>query len=154
VGVFVLARTSNPGAADFQSLRVDGVPLYERIAKTLEPVSEGLRGSSGWSNLGVVAGATYPEESEQLRRLLPHALFLVPGYGAQGGSLADALRGFVRSAGRLEGGMISSSRGILFGSGPVKASASATVADWHRGFAERLEAARRELSEGVTLLTK
>jgi orotidine-5'-phosphate decarboxylase len=153
VGLFVLARTSNPGAADFQSLSVDGVPLYERVAKALAPLSEGLRGSSGWSNLGVVAGATYPEESERLRRVLPHALFLVPGYGAQGGSLADAVRGFVPRTGSLEGGMISSSRGILFGNGPMKASAAASVADWHRGLAERLEVACREVAAGVSLIS-
>lgn len=154
VGLFVLARTSNPGAADFQGLSVDGVPLYERVAKALAPLSEELRGSSGWSNLGVVAGATYPEESERLRRVLPHALFLVPGYGAQGGSLADAVRGFVPRGGWLEGGMISSSRGILFGSGPLEACAAASVADWHRGLAERLEVARREVAEGVGLVPK
>jgi orotidine-5'-phosphate decarboxylase len=146
VGVFVLARTSNPGAADFQSLPVDGVPVYERVARALAPAAEALRGASGWSNLGVVAGATYPEESERLRRVLPHSLFLVPGYGAQGASLADALRGFVRVEGRLEGGMISSSRAILFGSGPVQASAALGIADWKRGLCERLEAARREIA--------
>lgn len=151
VGVFVLARTSNPGAADFQSLCVDGVPLYERVARALAPVADELRGASGWSNLGVVAGATYPEESERLRRLLPRALFLVPGYGAQGASLGDALRGFVPGDTRLEGGLISSSRGILFGAGPIRASAAASIADWHRGFAERLAAARRELAAGVAL---
>jgi orotidine-5'-phosphate decarboxylase len=149
VGLFVLARTSNPGASDFQSLRVDGVPLYERVATALAPVAAGLSGASGWSNLGVVAGATYPEESERLRHLLPNSLFLVPGYGAQGGSLADALRGFVRRDARLEGGLISSSRGILFGTGPMRASAAASIADWHLGFADRLEAARREVSAGV-----
>ena len=151
-GVFVLARTSNPGAADFQSLNADGAPLYERVARALAPSAEGLRGSSGWSNVGVVAGATYPEESERLRKLLPSALFLVPGYGAQGGSLASALRGFVPSSDgsrRLEGGMISSSRGILFGSASVGASQASSVADWQRGFVERLEAARREVSAGV-----
>jgi orotidine-5'-phosphate decarboxylase len=149
VGVFVLARTSNAGAADFQSLNVDGVPLYERVARALAPAAEALRGGSGWSNLGVVAGATYPEESERLRRALPHSLFLVPGYGAQGASLADALRGFVPAEGRLEGGMISSSRGILFGPGPVQASAALSVADWQRGLAERLDAARREVAAAV-----
>jgi orotidine-5'-phosphate decarboxylase len=151
VGVFVLARTSNPGAADFQSLSVDGVPLYERVARALAPLAEELRGASGWSNLGVVAGATYPEESERLRHVLPHALFLVPGYGAQGGALADAVRGFVPRAGRLEGGMISSSRGILFGNAPMKVNAAMSVADWHRGLAERLELARRDVAAGVTL---
>jgi orotidine-5'-phosphate decarboxylase len=152
VGVFVLARTSNPGGADFQSLSIDGTPLYERVARALGPLAEALRGSSGWSNIGVVAGATFPEESERLRRVLPHSLFLVPGYGAQGASLADALRGFVRSAGRVEGGLISSSRGMLFGSGPVRASAASSVADWHRGLAERIEAARREAATALAAL--
>ncbi len=151
VGVFVLARTSNPGGADFQNLSVDGVPLYQRVAQALAPLSEALRGTSGWSSLGVVAGATYPAESEQLRLALPHSLFLVPGYGAQGGSLAAALSPFVRGKTQLEGGMINSSRGILFGNGPVAASAALSVADWHRGLAERLEAARRELSAAVAL---
>jgi hypothetical protein len=80
-------------------------------------------------------------------------LFLIPGYGAQGGSLSDALRGFVPSAGRLEGGMISSSRGMLFGAGPVRASAASSVADWHRGLVERLAVARREASAAVTQLS-
>jgi orotidine-5'-phosphate decarboxylase len=150
VGVFVLARTSNPGAADFQSLNAEGAPLYERVARALAPAAEGLRGSSGWSNLGVVAGATYPDESERLRRLLPGSLFLIPGYGAQGAPLAACLRGFTAApSGALEGGLISSSRGILFGNGPVGASQASSIADWHRGFAERLESARRELAAGV-----
>ncbi len=148
VGLFVLARTSNPGSADFQSLEVGGLPLYERVARALRPLADALRGSSGWSNLGVVAGATFPEESERLRRELPHSLFLVPGYGAQGAPLEAALRGFVRAGagGRLEGGMVSSSRGILFGTGPIEASAKLSVADWHRGLAERLDAARHEVA--------
>jgi orotidine-5'-phosphate decarboxylase len=150
VGVFVLARTSNPGAADFQSLQVEGSPLYERVARALGPAAEGLRGSSGWSNLGVVAGATYPEESERLRRLLPGSLFLIPGYGAQGAPLAACLRGFAASpSGGLEGGVISSSRGILFGSGPLAASQASSITDWQRGLAQRLEAARSEIAAGV-----
>lgn len=150
-GLFVLARTSNPGAADFQGLNVDGEPLYQRVARALAPASDGLRGDSGWSNLGVVAGATYPEESARLREVLPHALFLVPGYGAQGAPLQSALRGFVRGAGRLEGGMVSSSRGILFGTGPLEASARASIAEWHRGFVARLDAARDEVGAAVAL---
>ncbi|HWO10308.1 MAG TPA: orotidine-5'-phosphate decarboxylase [Polyangiaceae bacterium] len=150
-GLFVLARTSNPGAADFQGLNVDGEPLYQRVARALAPASDALRGDSGWSNLGVVAGATYPEESARLREVLPHALFLVPGYGAQGAPLQAALRGFVRGAGCLEGGMVSSSRGILFGTGPLEASARASIAEWHRGFVARLDAARDEVGAAVAL---
>jgi len=147
VGLFVLARTSNPGAADFQSLLIDGVPLYERVAAALAPSAAALRGSTGWSNLGVVAGATYPAEAARLRRTLPHSLFLVPGYGAQGASVAAALAGFVPQGERLEGGMVSSSRGILYGEGPVAGSAS----EWRAGLSERLDAARRELSEAIAL---
>lgn len=150
VGVFVLARTSNAGAADFQSQLIDGVPLYERIAGALAPLAEALRGSSGWSNLGVVAGATYPAEAMRLRRILPSSLFLVPGYGAQGAPAAAAVAGFSERVGasggsQLEGGMVSSSRGVLFGEGPVPASRG----EWLSAFTDRLGLACRELSEAV-----
>lgn len=115
-GAFVLAKTSNRGSGDYQDRQVDGTPLYELVAKSLAEPALRLRGPRyGWSSLGIVAGATYPTQSERLRDLLPHSLFLVPGYGAQGGSAADALRSFVRgSNGHREGGIINSSRGLLF----------------------------------------
>jgi orotidine-5'-phosphate decarboxylase len=144
-GLFVLARTSNPGASDFQSQLIAGVPLYEHVARALAPLAESLRGSSGWSSLGVVAGATYPAEAAALRSALPHSLFLVPGYGAQGAPVRDALVAFVPGPGGLEGGMVNSSRGILFGNGPRLTS----IEEWRRGLSERLQAACRELSEAV-----
>jgi len=144
-GLFVLARTSNPGASDFQSQQIDGVPLYERVARALAPLAESLRGQSGWSSLGVVAGATYPAEAARLRAVLPRSLFLVPGYGAQGAAVREALAAFVLGPNGLEGGMVSSSRGILFGSGPQTNSAR----EWRSGLAARLAAARQELSEAV-----
>jgi len=143
--LFVLARTSNPGAKDFQSLLVDGVPLYERVARALRPLADGLRGASGYSNLGVVAGATYPAEAERLRAALPDSLFLVPGYGAQGGQIRQALASFVLREGRLEGGMVNSSRGVLFGD----SAAETTRTSWRAGLRARLDAAVRELSEAV-----
>jgi orotidine-5'-phosphate decarboxylase len=145
VGLFVLARTSNPGASDFQSLLVDGVPLYERVARALRSSADALRGASGYSNLGVVAGATYPAEAERLRAVLPDSLFLVPGYGAQGAKISDALSGFVLREGRREGGMVSSSRGVLYGEG----SAGVTRAAWRAGLLARLDAAVREVSQAV-----
>ena len=145
-GMFVLARTSNPGASDFQSQQIEGVPLYQRVAQALAPLAESLRGHSGWSSLGVVAGATYPAEAQRLRAALPRSLFLVPGYGAQGAALSDALAAFVPGPRGLEGGMINSSRAILFGSGPQLSS----VKEWREGLVARLEAARRELSAAVT----
>jgi orotidine-5'-phosphate decarboxylase len=92
----------------------------------------------------VVAGATYPEDARRLRALLPNSLFLVPGYGAQGAPVEATLSSFVRRDGPLEGGMVSSSRGILFGSGDA-----ASTADWLASFTTRLDAARDELSAGV-----
>ncbi len=144
-GLFVLAKTSNPGSADFQDQRFgSGRTLYETVAESLAGDSLALRGAdTGWSSLGVVAGATYPEESERLRELLPHSLFLVPGYGAQGGDARAALTGFVRGAdGRLEGGVVNSSRGILFPSGGDTGDA----ARWERAIDEALKRSIEELS--------
>jgi orotidine-5'-phosphate decarboxylase len=115
-GIFVVVKTSNPGSADYQDRTIEGRLLFEHVAESLRAPVERLRGTAtGWSSLGIVAGATYPGESERLRALLASALFLVPGYGAQGGSARDAVRGFVRGPdGRLEGGIVNSSRALLF----------------------------------------
>lgn len=143
-GLFVLARTSNPGSADFQSQDAGGQPLYVRVAEKLAESSERLKGASGWSNVGIVAGATFPEDAKKLRAQLPHSLFLVPGYGAQGAKVQDALAGFVPVDGRLEGGMISSSRAILYGLEPPKRH-------WHGALKERVKNACSELSKATTV---
>src|SRR5262245_16819272 len=109
-GVIVLVRTSNPGAGDFQDLQVGDAPVWRRVAEMLAPEIAQLKGASGWSGLMAVAGATYPDEARALREAMPHALFLVPGYGAQGASAADAVAGFVPTARGLRGGVVSSSR--------------------------------------------
>lgn len=127
----VLVRTSNPGAADFQDLDTGGAPLWVRVAEALAPFESRLMGRRGWSNLMVVAGATWPEQARRLRSLLPRALFLVPGYGAQGGAAVDALAGFVSGEHGLEGGLVSSSRGVLY---PREAAQATTVERWADGF--------------------
>lgn len=146
-GVFVLVKTSNPGSGDYQDRRIDGRPLFEHVAESLAPRCAALRGPvSGWSSLGIVAGATYPAESERLRELLPHALFLVPGYGAQGGGARDAVRGFVRdSNGRLEGGVVSSSRALLF----PAAGATDDARVWEAAIDRSCEDAATELCAAV-----
>ena len=145
-GVFVLAKTSNPGAADFQDRLIDGVPLYAHVAEALAEPCARLRGpASGWSSLGIVAGATHPAEHERLRAALPEALFLVPGYGAQGGSAQDAVRGFVRRNGRLEGGVVSSSRQLVFPDAARVADARA----WERAFDESVARAVDDLRAAV-----
>ena len=88
-GLFVLVRTSNPGAADLLDLDAGGRPLYERIAGLVGERGERLAGERGLSGMGAVAGATEPRHLERLRELMPQAVFLIPGVGAQGGRARD-----------------------------------------------------------------
>lgn len=148
-GLFVLVKTSNPGSGDFQDRPVEGGgPLCHVVAGALAETSRTLRGSeTGWSSLGVVVGATWPGEAERIRELLPDGLFLVPGYGAQGGSAAAAVQGFVRrDGGLLEGGLVNSSRGVLF----PKGAADADADSWEQLLDGALEHAMAELGEAVS----
>lgn len=146
-GVFVLTKTSNPGAADFQDRLFDGRPLFEVVAESLNGMATRSRGpQTGWSSLGVVAGATYPAQAQRIRELLPTAVFLVPGYGNQGGAARDAVAGFVRTpAGRLEGGVVSSSRGIVF----PKDGATDDHRTWERAIDAAVTQAISELQEAI-----
>jgi len=129
-GLFVLTRTSNPGAADIQGLEArDGRPVFHHLADGLRPLVEAREGNSGFSSLGIVAGATWPEEAALLRRLLPSALFLVPGFGAQGGGREEALAGFVAGPEGPEGGVVNTSRGIAF---PAEAAEARQLAGWRQ----------------------
>lgn len=108
-GLFVLVKTSNPSSGEFQDRLIDGRPLYELVAdKVLEWGSETMDGE--YSNVGAVVGATYPEMSRILRKLMPHTYFLVPGYGAQGATAED-LRPCFNEDGL--GAIVNSSRGII-----------------------------------------
>jgi orotidine-5'-phosphate decarboxylase len=115
-GLFVVLKTSNPGSRDFedQPLEVTGRPLYEKIAGVLDELGSGLVGESGYSSIGAVIGATFPEEGRRLRALMPKALILVPGYGAQGGSAKAAAECFNEDG---LGAIVSSSRGITYAAG-------------------------------------
>lgn len=147
-GLFILVKTSNPGSGDYQDRAMqDGETLYAGVAASLAEIADRLRGASGWSSLGVVVGATYPGESETVRRLLPQSLFLVPGYGAQGGSADAAVRGFVRGpGGNLGGGIINSSRGVLFPADAAEADAKGWEDAFDRGLQETLEELRRAVA--------
>jgi len=110
-GVFVLVRTSNPGASEFQDLRDgQGIPLYARIAEQVDAWGADWVGESGLSAVGAVVGATWPSEARLLRGQMPRAIFLVPGYGAQGAGADDAVAGF-REDGR--GGLVNASRSLM-----------------------------------------
>jgi len=108
-GVFVLVRTSNPGAGQFQDLECDGRPLYQHVAASVGAWTRAHLGRCGFGDVGAVVGATHPSELAVVRQLLPEAIFLIPGYGAQGGTAADCAAAF-RADGL--GAVINSSRGI------------------------------------------
>jgi len=110
-GAFVLVRTSNPGAGLFQDLDCGGRKLYEAVADEVRAWAQASVGECGFGDVGAVVGATHPAELRALRERLPDVWFLVPGYGAQGGTAAD-----VRVAWRGDGlgAIINSSRGVTF----------------------------------------
>jgi orotidine-5'-phosphate decarboxylase len=108
-GCFVLVRTSNPGAAEIQDQPADQ-PLRTRLARMVDQLGSGRVGSAGLSDVGAVTGATRPELLAELRLLMPHAVFLLPGVGAQGGS-ADALG--PAFAHHPAGGLVAASRSIV-----------------------------------------
>lgn len=108
-GVFLLARTSNPSAPDLQDLEVGGQPLYSEVARLAAKWEGELPGTCG-----LVVGATYPEELSALRAMTPDLPFLIPGIGAQGGDLAEAVAHGVAADGT--GPVINSSRGIIYAS--------------------------------------
>jgi orotidine-5'-phosphate decarboxylase len=142
-GVVVLARTSNPGSADFQARDMEGAPLYARVVEALAPAIERLKGPENWSSLMLVAGATGPDEARHLRRLAPDALFLVPGYGAQGGGAADALAGFARIGDWLEGGVVNASRSVTF---PEGSDTATDLVAWRAQIEAAIDAAQSDLS--------
>ena len=137
-GVIVLVRTSNPGAADFQSRIMGGAPLYVRVAEALGPLTERLMSPCGWSSLMMVIGATAPEEARAVRALAPKALFLVPGYGAQGAAASEACSGLVNG----QGGVVSASRSVNF---PKAAATASDKASWRQAVEDAILTARDEL---------
>ncbi|MEM9939287.1 MAG: orotidine-5'-phosphate decarboxylase [Pseudomonadota bacterium] len=141
-GVIVLARTSNPGSADYQARDLEGAPLYARVVESLAPMIDRLKGSQGWSGLMLVTGATGPDEARALRKLAPSALFLVPGYGAQGAGAAEAVAGFVDGL----GGCVNASRSVTFPTGAAEAGDKRT---WQSLISAAAEAAQDDLKAAL-----
>jgi orotidine-5'-phosphate decarboxylase len=110
-GIFVLVRTSNPSSDEIQSLPVGDHLLDEEVATLVEGWGREMIGDSGFSSVGAVVGATYPEEAHNLRNLMPNQIFLVPGYGAQGGGAEDVKPCFYKNG---SGAIVNSSRDIIF----------------------------------------
>lgn len=119
-GLFVLARTSNAGSAQFQELALaQGGTVVEQVARRIHEWGAASIGESGYSSVGAVVGATHADAAKRMRELMPRAIFLVPGYGAQGGSL-EIVRSCFTADGR--GAIVNSSRGVMhaWAQGPLK----------------------------------
>ena len=108
-GIFILVKTSNPSSGEFQDRLIDGRPLYEIVCEKVAEWGSECMGRD-YSYVGAVVGATYPEMGKVLRRLMPKAYILVPGYGAQGGKGADLVHFFNEDG---LGAIVNSSRGII-----------------------------------------
>jgi orotidine-5'-phosphate decarboxylase len=110
-GLFLLVRTSNPSAGEFQDLVADGKPVYRHVADRLVALAKPHSGQYGYSALGAVVGATSPAQLEELRGVLQGIWILVPGYGAQGGTAKDVAVAFDSKG---LGAIVNNSRGITF----------------------------------------
>lgn len=108
--IFALVKTSNPSSGEFQDIEINGKHFYEIVAERVNEWNSDTIGECGYGAVGAVVGATYPEQAEILRKIMPKSYFLVPGYGAQGGKAKDVKKSF-NSDGL--GAIVNSSRGIM-----------------------------------------
>ena len=110
-GLFILVKTSNPSSGELQDLKLEtDEEVYTRVAKLVENWGEELRGEHNYSSIAAVVGATYPEQLKKIRKLVPHTYFLIPGYGAQGGTAKDIAYGFDENG---LGGIVNASRSLM-----------------------------------------
>jgi orotidine-5'-phosphate decarboxylase len=137
-GIFVLVRTSNPGSRQFQELLAEGRPVYRHVAEMVEQLSVEYAPDARYGPAGAVVGATFPEQLRELREVMPHCWFLVPGYGSQGAGAADVAGAF---HGDGTGAFVNSARAILNAPSNKKYRARYGPGDWQRA----IEEATREM---------
>ena len=146
-GLFVLVHTSNKGSKDIQEMSLStGIKCYEHLANILKPIVEKNKGTLGLSSIGVVSGATFREESVALRKLLPNAPFLIPGYGTQGASARDACATLVQDtkhSNLLNFGLINASRSILFSEDSYLAN---NIEEWQKIILSKINSINNELT--------
>ena len=109
-GIFVLVKTSNPSSGELQDQKIGDKSIYETMGAMCEQWGEKTQNSYGYSRVGAVVGATYPQQLSEMRQKMPHTFFLVPGYGAQGGGANDVAGAFDQNG---LGAIVNSSRAIL-----------------------------------------
>ncbi len=142
-GLFVLVKTSNPSSGELQDLDAGGAPLYERAATLVETWGADRIGGRGFSSVGAVVGATYPEQGARLREILPRTPFLIPGFGAQGGKAED-LKGLFGEGGL--GAVVNSSRGVIFAYDREPYQSRFGEARWQEAVAEAARDAASQLA--------
>jgi orotidine-5'-phosphate decarboxylase len=143
-GIYVLAKTSNPGSHTIQEKLVEGQPVFSIVAEQIENLAAQNVGSSGYGNIGAVVGATYPRQLSELRQKMPSTLFLIPGFGAQGGTAADVAGGLDENG---LGGIINSSRGIIFAH---QREEYAGLSSWQAAVEQATRDARDQLADATT----
>jgi orotidine-5'-phosphate decarboxylase len=135
-GAFALARTSNPGGDQVQNLELkDGRTVAHAVGEMIARIGSGYVGQRGYSSLGAVVGATKPQDARRLREIMPQQIFLVPGYGAQGGGLDDVLPCF-KSDG--SGAIVTASRSIIYAFKSGDSKWADSVADAAAKFADEI----------------
>jgi len=139
-GIFVLVKTSNPGGKRFQDIVADGHPIYRHVADYVESLARETAGDGGYGLVGAVVGATYPQQLTELRQAMPHTFFLIPGFGAQGGTAKDCAAAFDSSG---LGAIVNNSRGIIFAHSRPEYRDRFGASRWQ----EAVEAATREMTE-------
>ena len=140
-GLYVLARTSNPGGAEFQKRDGDSDPVFLQVARASEKWGEGSMGECGFHGVGLVVGATHPEEISKVRECAPGASLLIPGVGAQGGSVEDLGPAFDS---RGLGALVNSSRGV------VQAFENQPQVPWQEAVHQAAKETREQLQGAIT----
>jgi orotidine-5'-phosphate decarboxylase len=145
-GIYVLVRTSNPGAGTFQDRVSEGLPMYQHVAECVERAAAETSDSEGFGCVGGVVGATYPEELVELRAAMPHVPLLIPGYGSQGGTAEDVAGGFLANG---LGTVVNSSRAVNFAHAREPFASEFGADRWE----EAVEAATRQMIDDLAAHT-
>jgi len=146
-GVFILVKTSNPSAMEFQDqILSDGRKLYEKVAESVGEWSSSCGDYERYSSVGAVMGATHPDDVARVRKIIPDSLFLVPGFGAQGADIQDVLVNFDECGG---GALVNSSRGLMFAIFKDPYRSKYGYIDWDKATKEEAEKIQEELKEAI-----
>ncbi len=145
-GIFVLLRTSNPTAKQIQDVGSNDSPVWQRLAVLISEWGKPLIGKHGYSSVGAVVGATYPQEAVRVRELAPSTILLMPGYGAQGGRAAG-ISGCLDNDGL--GAIITSSRGVIYAFRDPKGT---EAKNWKKAIADAAEAMRDDINKNLGTL--